>query len=624
MTEPEEGAAAQGPVADRVEDASAPSLTRGFLFADLRGYTRFVETQGATAAAELLVRYRAIVRDAVGRYRGTEIGTEGDGFFVVFPAVSAAVLCGLAITQGARDAVQPGAPGINVGVGIHAGETVDTPDGFVGSAVNIAARICAIAGPGQVLVSDTVRALTQSIVPASFTALGRRPLKGVKEPLLLYVAAPADPLAAARVARRHRTVRLARWAAVAAVVAVLAAGALWWQSRPPAALPPGSWTVGVSLPLTGPAADRGQPIRDAVRLAIEDAGLVGGARLTLQEYDDAGSMPRGQDPQLGAANARAMIADPRTLAILGPAASPVAYEMIPLTNAAGLLQCSPSNTLPELTKPEFGALKVRSAFPDRINYVRLAPSDDIQGPALASFAFHDLSARTALVIDDTGDGRAIADAFEEAYGKLGGTSIRRALNPGADASTVLDPLSQPNGPKVVFFGGYGETGGVALRSAMDKGGNKSVPFVSWDGLYDGSGADKGSFIIGVGADAGASYVAHASFAPPNAAFGERYRTAYQRDPDEYSTAGYACTEVVIQSLRALASTGPSADRLREALRAYVVDPSHRYQTVLGTVGFDDNGDSIQQFVTFYRIDKSAKAGAGDWVILKQQDFGPAL
>src|SRR5439155_26709494 len=165
--------------------------------------------------------------------------------------------------------------------------------------------------------------------------------------------------------------------------------------------------------------------------------------------------------------------------------------------------------------------KLRSAFPDRINYVRLAPSDDIQGPALASFAFHDLSARTALVIDDTGDGRAIADAFEEAYGKLGGTSIRRALNPGADASTVLDPLSQPNGPKVVFFGGYAATGGVAVRSAMDKGGNKSVPFVSWDGLYDGSGSDEGSFINGVGADAGESYIAHASFTPPNAAFAER-------------------------------------------------------------------------------------------------------
>lgn len=50
---------------------------------------------------------------------------------------------------------------------------------------------------------------------------------------------------------------------------------------------------------------------------------------------------------------------------------------------------------------------------------------------------------------------------------------------------------------------------------------------------------------------------------------------------------------------------------------------HRYETVLGTVGFDTNGDSLRQFVTFYRVDPSAGGGSGDWVVLKKQDFGPA-
>ena len=73
----------------------------------------------------------------------------------------------------------------------------------------------------------------------------------------------------------------------------------------------------------------------------------------------------------------------------------------------------------------------------------------------------------------------------------------------------------------------------------------------------------------------------------------------------------------------MAATGPSAAGLREAVRAYTVDPTHRYATVLGTVGFDANGDSLQQFVTFYRVDPSAANGKGDWVIAKQQDYGPA-
>ena len=82
-------------------------------------------------------------------------------------------------------------------------------------------------------------------------------------------------------------------------------------------------------------------------------------------------------------------------------------------------------------------------------------------------------------------------------------------------------------------------------------------------------------------------------------------------------------EVIVDALRAVAATGPSADGLREAVRAYAVDPTHRYDTVIGTLGFDANGDSTQQFVTFYRVDPSAAGGKGDWVIAKQQDYGPA-
>ena len=80
-------------------------------------------------------------------------------------------------------------------------------------------------------------------------------------------------------------------------------------------------------------------------------------------------------------------------------------------------------------------------------------------------------------------------------------------------------------------------------------------------------------------------------------------------------------EVILASLEAIAEDGPDAGELREALRAYAVDPAHRYETVLGTVGFDVNGDSTQQFVSMFRVDPEAADGAGDWVLLKQQDYG---
>jgi branched-chain amino acid transport system substrate-binding protein len=605
------------------------SVTRGFLFSDLRGYTHFVETRGATTAAALLVRYRALARAAIARFGGAEIKTEGDSFYVVFSSVSSAVRCGLAISADAASASSdhPDEP-IQVGVGIHAGETVESDGGYVGSAVNIAARICAQAASGEVLVSETVRALTRSVLPVRFEPRGRRPLKGIADPIALF--AVVETVSGAPWARGPRRLRGRRLVAVLLGAGVLAGGAavFGWGALHPPGLPPGTWTIGLDMPLSGQAAPRGQPMRNAAQLAIDatnTAGGILGSQLALDIYDDAGETPNGQDPDRGEANARSMIGDPDTIAMIGPSGSAVAYKMLPLTNDAGLFQCSPANTLPELTKPRYGALDLRSAYPDRINYVRLAPSDDIQPIALASFAFRDLPSRVALVIDDTGDGRDIADAFAEEYVKLGGIVMRKALNEGADPMTLLAPAADiAVAPDVVFFAGYTDTGGARLRLSMEDAGLGSVPFVSWDGIFDGSGADVGSFIGQVGAvTAVGSYIAHASLGPHKASFAEAYRAVFGEEPDEYSAAAYACVEIIVASLREIATTSPSAAGLREALRAYAVDPSHDYATVLGNVGFDANGDSTQQFVTFYRVDPSAADGSGDWVIEKQQDFGPA-
>jgi branched-chain amino acid transport system substrate-binding protein len=604
------------------------SVTRGFLFSDLRGYTHFVETRGATTAAALLVRYRALARAAIARFGGAEIKTEGDSFYVVFSSVSSAVRCGLAISADAAAASsdQPDEP-IQVGVGIHAGETVESEGGYVGSAVNIAARICAQAASGEVLVSETVRALTRSVLPVRFEPRGRRPLKGIADPIALFAVVETVPGAAwSRGPRRLRGRRLL--ATVVAATALAAGAAVFgWSALHPAGLPPGRWTVGLDEPLSGPAARRGEPQRNAAQLAIGAANKEGGilgSLLTLEPYDDAGEPPNGQDPEKGAANATTMIDDARTIAVIGPSSSGVGRAMLPLTNAAGLLQCSPATSSPGLTKPRDGALDLRSAHPDQINYVRLAPADDIQAPALASFAFRDLTTRVALVIDDTGDGREIADGFAEEYTKLGGIVIRRALNEGADPLTVLAPAADVTlAPDLVFFGGFTDTGGAALRLAMRDAGLEAVPFLSWDGLFDGSAADTGSFIQQAGSMAVGSYIAHASLGPQKASFAEAYRAAFGEEPDEYAAAAYACMEVIVESMREVAKQSPSADSLRAQLRAYAVNPSHQYSTVLGTVSFDANGDSTQQFVTFYRVDPSAAGGLGDWVIDKQQDFGPA-
>ncbi len=128
------------------------AITRGFLFADLRGYTAYVEAHGDAAASALLDVYRRLMRDTIARHDGAEIKTEGDSFYVVFSSASGAVRCGLDVVAAAAASgiADPDHP-IRVGVGVHAGESVAGAEGYVGSAVNIASRVCAQAKPGEVL-----------------------------------------------------------------------------------------------------------------------------------------------------------------------------------------------------------------------------------------------------------------------------------------------------------------------------------------------------------------------------------------------------------------------------------------------------------------------------------------
>jgi len=178
--------------------AGAHARTHGFLFADLRGYTEFIETHGDREAAELLAVFRPLVRAILAGHEGADVQaegaearTEGDSFYLVFPSVGAAVLCGLDIVRAAGEATEanPGLP-IRVGVGVHAGETVETAEGLVGSAVNIAARVCSVARAGEVLVTETVRSLVRTSLDVAFEARGSPHLKGVAEPIALFAVRP--------------------------------------------------------------------------------------------------------------------------------------------------------------------------------------------------------------------------------------------------------------------------------------------------------------------------------------------------------------------------------------------------------------------------------------------------
>ena len=181
----------------------SPALTRGFLFCDLRGYTAFVEANGDPAAADLLDSFRTFGPRAIAQTGGGEIRTEGDSFYVVFASASGAVRCGLEIVARAAETAteRPDRP-VRVGVGIHAGESVEQREGYVGSAVNIAARVCAQAdrrrGPRH-----RHRPLARPDEPRCLRSdrAADRTLKGIAEPIELFAVSPMPAAGAARESR---------------------------------------------------------------------------------------------------------------------------------------------------------------------------------------------------------------------------------------------------------------------------------------------------------------------------------------------------------------------------------------------------------------------------------------
>jgi class 3 adenylate cyclase len=117
------------------------------LFSDLEGSTRLLSRLG-DRYGDVLSGHRAILRDAFARHHGTEMGTEGDSFFVVFPsavdAVAACVRAQLTLTAADwPDGVMP-----RVRMGLHTGEPARHEDGYVGMDVHRAARIAALAEAG--------------------------------------------------------------------------------------------------------------------------------------------------------------------------------------------------------------------------------------------------------------------------------------------------------------------------------------------------------------------------------------------------------------------------------------------------------------------------------------------
>jgi branched-chain amino acid transport system substrate-binding protein len=390
-----------------------------------------------------------------------------------------------------------------------------------------------------------------------------------------------------------------------------------------AAASKGTVKIAVELPFQGSEKAASDPILNGIRLAVKDAGgAAGGYTVVVPDasvFDD--SVNGAHDPQTGARNTQAIVGDPDTIAMIGPLNSSVAKAEIPISNAAGLLQCSPANTNEGLTKPAFGALDIRNVHPDVINYVRVVTTDDNQGPAMAKYGIKTLGLSKVYVIDDTETfGKGIADNFAKEWIAEGGTVVAHdgAPKTTTDYSALLTAAAALH-PDAIYFGGVTSTGGARILNASVQAGLGDIKFLGSDGIQDGGAATADSFLNLAQDNAKNSFTTTAAIGdyPGKAAFDAAYKAEYGQDPGAYSGTGYACAQVVLKALEAAGATNP-ADMagLREAVRKAAVDPTVTYDSVLGKFHFDANGDTSQLIVSIYGYDATTKA----WAYKEQLDF----
>jgi DNA-binding NarL/FixJ family response regulator/class 3 adenylate cyclase len=166
---------------------------RTFLIADVRGYTSFTEKRGDEAGGQLVATFAEVSREVVETRGGTLVELRGDEALVAFDSPRDAIRA--AVEMQARFAettfADESSP-LPVGIGIDAGEAVVVAGGYRGGAINLAARLCGLASPGEVLVSQEVIHLAGKIDGVEYTERGHLRLKNLSDPVRVIRVAPEE------------------------------------------------------------------------------------------------------------------------------------------------------------------------------------------------------------------------------------------------------------------------------------------------------------------------------------------------------------------------------------------------------------------------------------------------
>jgi branched-chain amino acid transport system substrate-binding protein len=348
-------------------------------------------------------------------------------------------------------------------------------------------------------------------------------------------------------------------------------------------------TIYSSLPLQGDSRPQSESVVNGEKLALEEAGgKVGQFKITYKSLDDATAAAGKWEPGQVSADARKAAQDPSTIAYLGEFNSGASAIALPITNEAGILQVSPSNTYVGLTRAE-GADK---GEPDKYypsgkrTYGRVVPADHIQAAAQVAYQKGEGCTKLYVLNDKEVYGKGIADqvasiAKQQGLQVLGNDGIDTKA---ANFRTVATKIKSA-GADCMFFGGITQNKGVQVFSDVHAA-NPDAKLFGPDGVAESPFTSKISTAVQK-----MTYVTNPTLDPklyPASAqqFFDKYQSKYGKDPEPYAIYGYEAMKVALLAIQNAGDKGND--------RQAVIDAFYKIKdrdSVLGKYSIDENGDT---------------------------------
>ncbi len=390
------------------------------------------------------------------------------------------------------------------------------------------------------------------------------------------------------------------------VVATAAISACGGSSSTTSGGSSGGGTVDVysSLPLTGASTAQTKPMVNGIKLALDQANnKAGDYTVKYTSLDDATAQAGEWDPGQTAADARKAAADPNTVFYIGEFNSGASEVSIPILNNAGIPQISPANTYVGLTTNEPGSAP---GEPDKYyptgnrTYVRIVPRDSIQAAA-DLMAMKDAGCTKVAVANDKEAYGAGLAALLELEKKQFGVDItsNTGIDPKAANFRSYAQQVKNEGADCFFFAGIVSNGAVQLTKDV----NSALPNAKIFGA-DGvcTSAYTGEKDGGVPASIAPliqctvatldlkSYPGGKDFIK---AYSKQYGTS---SPDPYAIYGYEAMKLGLDTISSLGADGNDKQKVLDAL--FATKDRH---SVLGTYGFDSNGDTTLTSYGLYKV-----------------------